>query len=159
LHEFNGKPLQSVVKGAIDLSKVEDEPGTENQQEEPQPPANEIDALIERLKKSLGDQVADVRVTTRLTTSPACLVVGEYDIDPSLQRILKAVGQSVPSMKPILEINPTHAIIRRIKDEENEQRFGDWANVLYDQSVLSMGEQLENPVRFVSRLNDLLAHL
>lgn len=159
LHEFNGKPLQSVVKGAIDLSKVEDEPGTENQQEEPQPPANEIDALIERLKKSLGDQVADVRVTTRLTTSPACLVVGEYDIDPSLQRILKAVGQSVPAMKPILEINPTHAIIRRIKDEENEQRFGDWANVLYDQSVLSMGEQLENPVRFVSRLNDLLAHL
>jgi molecular chaperone HtpG len=159
LHEFDGKPLQSVVKGAIDLSKVEDEPGTENQQEEPQPPANEIDALIERLKKALGDQVADVRVTTRLTTSPACLVVGEYDIDPSLQRILKAVGQSVPSMKPILEINPTHAIIRRIKDEENEQRFGDWANVLYDQSVLSMGEQLENPVRFVSRLNDLLAHL
>jgi molecular chaperone HtpG len=158
LHEFNGKPLQSVVKGAIDLSNVEDEPGTENQQEE-QPPANEIDALIERLKKSLGDQVADVRVTTRLTTSPACLVVGEYDIDPSLQRILKAVGQSVPSMKPILEINPTHAIIRRIKNEENEQRFGDWANVLYDQSVLSMGEQLENPVRFVSRLNDLLAHL
>jgi molecular chaperone HtpG len=159
LHEFNGKPLQSVVKGAIDLSKVEDEPGTENQQEEPQPSANEIDALIERLKKALGDQVADVRVTTRLTTSPACLVVGEYDIDPSLQRILKAVGQSVPSMKPILEINPTHAIIRRIKDEQNEQRFGDWANVLYDQSVLSMGEQLENPVRFVSRLNDLLAHL
>jgi molecular chaperone HtpG len=158
LHEFDGKPLQSVVKGAIDLSKVEDEPGTENLQEE-QPPANEIDALIERLKKSLGEQVADVRVTTRLTTSPACLVVGEYDIDPSLQRILKAVGQSVPSMKPILEINPTHAIIRRIKDEENEQRFGDWANVLYDQSVLSMGEQLENPVRFVSRLNDLLAHL
>ncbi|GHO95261.1 chaperone protein HtpG [Reticulibacter mediterranei] len=159
LHEFNGKPLQSVVKGAIDLSKVEDEPGTEKQQEEPQPSANEIDALIERLKKALGEQVADVRVTTRLTTSPACLVVGEYDIDPSLQRILKAVGQSVPSMKPILEINPTHAIIRRIKDEENEQRFGDWANVLYDQSVLSMGEQLENPVRFVSRLNDLLAHL
>jgi len=159
LHEFNGKPLQSVVKGAIDLSKVEDEPGTEKQQEEPQPSANEIDALIERLKKALGDQVADVQVTTRLTTSPACLVVGEYDIDPSLQRILKAVGQSVPSMKPILEINPTHAIIRRIKDEENEQRFGDWANVLYDQSVLSMGEQLENPVRFVNRLNDLLAHL
>ncbi len=159
LHEFDGKPLQSVVKGAIDLSKVEDEPGTEKSEEEQQPSANEIDALIERLKKALGEQVADVQVTTRLTTSPACLVVGEYDIDPSLQRILKAVGQSVPSMKPILEINPTHAIIRRIKDEENEQRFGDWANVLYDQSVLSMGEQLENPVRFVNRLNDLLAHL
>ncbi len=159
LHEFDGKPLQSVVKGTIDLSKVEDEPGTEKSEEEQQPSANEIDALIERLKKALGEQVADVQVTTRLTTSPACLVVGEYDIDPSLQRILKAVGQSVPSMKPILEINPTHAIIRRIKDEENEQRFGDWANVLYDQSVLSMGEQLENPVRFVNRLNDLLAHL
>jgi molecular chaperone HtpG len=160
LHEFDGKPLQSVVKGAIDLSKVEDEPGTEkSEDEQQQPSANEIDALIERLKKALGEQVADVQVTTRLTTSPACLVVGEYDIDPSLQRILKAVGQSVPSMKPILEINPTHAIIRRIKDEENEQRFGDWANVLYDQSVLSMGEQLENPVRFVNRLNDLLAHL
>lgn len=158
LHEFQGKQLQSVVKGAIDLSKVEDEPGA-SENEEPQPPANEVDALIERLKKALGDQVTDVRVTTRLTSSPACLVVGEYDIDPSLQRILKAVGQSVPSTKPILEINPTHAIIRRIREEQDERRFNDWANVLYDQSVLSMGEQLENPVRFVSRLNDLLAHL
>ena len=157
LSEFKGTTLQSVVKGAIDLSNVEDEPGTA--EEEPQMPANEIDALLARLTKALSEQVQSVRVTTRLTTSPACLVVGEYDIDPSLQRILKSVGQSVPATKPILEINPTHPIIRRIKDEQEEQRFGDWANVLYDQSVLSMGEQLENPVRFVSRLNDLLAHL
>src|SRR3989442_9662716 len=101
----------------------------------------------------MGAQVTVVGATGRLPTPPACLVVGEYDIDPSLQRILKAVGQSVPSTKPILEINPTHTIIRRIREEQDDQRFSDWANVLYDQSVLSMGEQLENPVRFVSRFN------
>lgn len=158
LHEFNGVQLQSVSKGEIDLSKVEGAEG-EQEKEEEQKNATEAGELIERLKKELSGQVTDVRVTTRLTTSPACLVVGEYDMDPSLQRLLKAMGQSMPSTKPILEINPSHPIILRLKSEGNEQRFSDWAHVLYDQSVLSAGEQLENPVSFVNRLNDLLSHL
>jgi len=155
LHEFNGLQFQSVAKGAIDLSKLEDE----QEKEEQKKSADEAKDLIERLKKVLAEQVKDVHVTTRLTTSPACLVFGEYDMDPSLQRVLKAIGQAIPSTKPILEINPGHPIIQRIKNEQDEKRFSDWAYLLYDQSMLSMGEQLENPTRFVSRLNDLLAQL
>ncbi len=155
LFEYEGKPLQSVSKGEIDLSKMEDQ----EEKEEQQKAASEAQDLTERLKKALSEKVKDVRVTSRLTTSPACLVVGEYDIDPNLQRMLKAVGQSLPSTKPILEINPTHTIVRKLKEIQDEQRFSDWAFVLFDQSVLSAGEQLEDPVRFVNRLNDLLAQL
>jgi molecular chaperone HtpG len=98
-------------------------------------------------------------VTTRLTTSPACLVVGDNDLDPQLLRLLKAAGQTVPESKPILEINTQHIIVRKLLHEQDEQRFADWASILYDQSVLSLGEQLENPVRFVNRLNSLLSQL
>ncbi|GAC1397841.1 MAG: molecular chaperone HtpG [Ktedonobacteraceae bacterium] len=155
LFEYDGKPLQSVSKGEIDLSKMEDQ----QEKEEQQKAASESQELTERLKKVLNDKVKDVRVTSRLTTSPACLVVGEYDIDPNLQRMLKAMGQAIPGTKPILEINPTHVIVRKLKEVQDEQRFTDWAFVLFDQSVLSTGEQLEDPVRFVNRLNDLLAQL
>lgn len=155
LFEYEGKPLQSVSKGEIDLSKMEDQ----QEKEEQEKAASEAQDLTERLKKVLSDKVKDVRVTSRLTTSPACLVVGEYDIDPNLQRMLKAVGQAIPSTKPILEINPAHTIVRKLKEVQSEQRFSDWAFVLFDQSVLSTGEQLEDPVRFVNRLNDLLAQL
>jgi molecular chaperone HtpG len=156
LQEFSGKPLQSVSKGAIDLSNVE---GAESEKQDEEKSSAEAGEVIERLKKTLSEKVKDVRVTTRLTTSPACLVFDEYDMDPSLQRILKAVGQTIPSTRPIMEINPTHPIIHKLKGESDEQRFSDWAYVLYDQSLLSMGEHLENPVRFVNRLNDLLARL
>ena len=155
LFEYEEKPLQSVSKGEIDLSKMEDQAEKEEQQKA----ASEAQDLTERLKKALSEKVKDVRVTSRLTTSPACLVVGEYDIDPNLQRMLKAVGQSIPGTKPILEINPAHTIVRKLKEIQDEQRFSDWAFVLFDQSVLSAGEQLEDPVRFVNRLNDLLAQL
>lgn len=155
LFEYEGKPLQSVSKGEIDLSKMEDQ----QEKEEQEKAASESHDLTERLKKVLSEKVKDVRVTSRLTTSPACLVVGEYDIDPNLQRMLKAVGQSIPNTKPILEINPTHALLRKLKEVQDEQRFTDWAFVLLDQSVLSAGEQLEDPVRFVNRLNDLLTQL
>ncbi len=155
LFEYDGKPLQSVSKGEIDLSKMEDQ----EEKEEQEKAASEAQDLTERLKKALSDKVKDVRVTSRLTTSPACLVVGEYDIDPNLQRMLKAVGQSIPNTKPILEINPAHTIVRKLKEIQDEQRFSDWAFVLFDQSVLSAGEQLEDPVRFVNRLNDLLVQL
>ena len=155
LFEYDGKPLQSVSKGEIDLSKMEDQ----QEKEEQEKAASESQELTEHLKKVLSEKVKDVRVTSRLTTSPACLVVGEYDIDPNLQRMLKAVGQSIPNTKPILEINPTHALVRKLKEVQDEQRFSDWAYVLFDQSVLSAGEQLEDPVRFVNRLNDLLTQL
>lgn len=159
--EFQDKHLQSVQKGAVDLSSVKDAEGQEGEDtsEKAEEKAGEVEGLIEHLKKTLANEVKDVRVTSRLTTSPACLVVDEYDMDPTLQRLLKASGQTLPATKPILEINPQHAIIRKLSDEQDEKRFSDWAYILYDQSMLSMGEQLENPVRFVNRLNDLLAQL
>lgn len=153
--EFQDKQLQSVSKGAIDLSKMEDE----EEKEEHKKTASESQPLIDRLKDALGEQVKEVRVSTRLTTSPACLVFDEHDFDPSLQRVLKAIGQALPNTKPILEINPHHRIIKKLRDEQDTKRFTDWAYVLYDQSMLSLGEQLENPVQFVNRLNDLLAQL
>ncbi len=155
LVEYEGKQLQSISKGEIDLSTMEDA----QEKEEQQKAVTESQDLTERLKKVLSDKVKDVRVTSRLTTSPACLVVGAYDIDPNLQRLLKSVGQAIPNTKPILEINPAHAIVRKLKEVQDEQRFSDWAFVLLDQSILSAGEQLEDPVRFVNRLNDLLAQL
>jgi molecular chaperone HtpG len=157
LMEFQGKQFQSVSKGEVDLSKLEDE----QEKEEHQKSADEVQGLLEKLKQTLSNEVKDVRVTTRLTTSPACLVVDEHDIDPTFQRLLKSVGQgqSLPMMKPILEVNAQHPIILKLKDVSDEKRFTDWAYVLYDQSVLGMGEQLANPTRFVNSLNDLLSQL
>ncbi|MBV9713152.1 MAG: molecular chaperone HtpG [Ktedonobacteraceae bacterium] len=157
LNEFQDKQLQSVSKGAVDLSKLADVEGQTN--EEPKESIGEGKDLLEHLKKVLAEKVKEVRITTRLTSSPACLVVDEYDIDPNLQRLLKASGQTLPSTKPILEINPHHPIILKLQHEENEEKFSNWAYVLFDQSVLSLGEQLENPIRFVNRLNELLEQL
>ncbi|MGZ3629859.1 MAG: molecular chaperone HtpG [Ktedonobacteraceae bacterium] len=155
LSEFNGIQFQSVSRGAVDLGKLEDE----QEKEEQQKAAGEFKDLVEHVKTVLGEKVKDVRTTTRLTSSPACLVVDEFGIDPGLERLLKAAGQTVPTSKPILEINPHHPIILKMKDEGDEQRFSDWSWILFDQSILSLGEQLENPVGFVNRLNDLLAQL
>jgi len=155
LSEFNGIQFQSVSRGAVDLGKLEDE----QEKEEQQKTAGEFKDLVEHVKTVLGEKVKDVRTTTRLTSSPACLVVDEYGIDPGLERLLKAAGQTVPTSKPIMEINPHHPIILKMKDESDEQRFSDWSWILFDQSILSLGEQLENPVKFVNRLNDLLAQL
>jgi len=155
LPEFNGIRLQSVSRGAIDLTKLEDEQEKEQQQQT----EGEIKELLERFKQILGEKVKDVRSSTRLTSSPACLVVDEYDLDPNLRRLLKASGQAIPGDKPILEINPQHPIIVKLKVEGDEKRITDWAYILFDQSVLSTGEKLDNPVDFVNRLNELLAQL
>ncbi len=155
LSEFNGIQFQSVSRGAVDLGKLEDE----QEKQEQQKAAGEFKDLVERVKTVLGEKVKDVRTTTRLTSSPVCLVVDEYGIDPGLERLLKAAGQTVPASKPIMEINPHHPIILKMKNESNEQRFSDWSWILFDQSMLSLGEQLENPVKFVNRLNDLLTQL
>jgi len=160
--EFNKIQLQSVSRGELDLSKIatpEGETPAEAKEAGEQASADEIQKLLDRLKDALKEEVKEVRVTTRLTSSPACLVVGDHDLDPQLLRLLKAAGQPVPVSKPILEINAQHTIIGKLVHEQNEQRFADWAAILYDQSVLSLGEQLENPVKFVNRLNNLLSQL
>jgi molecular chaperone HtpG len=154
LHEFKGVPLQSIARGSIDWSQMEDE----QEKDERQRSTDEVQGLLERLQDALDAEVKEVRVTTRLTTSPACLVVDEYGMDPGLQRLLKSSGQSIPSGKPILEINPQHPLILRVKNEVDTQTFTDLANILFDQSVLSRGDQLDNPIRFVNRLNTLLSH-
>ena len=154
LHEFDGKQLQSISRGEVDLDNIKD---VEEKPEEEQQTVSEVQTLVDRLKDVLKDQVKTVRVSTRLTTSPACLVADEYDMDPSLLRLLKASGQNLPTMKPILEINPHHPIILKVSNETDEQKFSDWAYVLFDQSTLTLGEQLDDPVSFVNRLNTLLA--
>ena len=155
LTEFDGKPLQSVAKGALDLGKLEDQ--EEKQQQEQA--AADFKELIEKMKKALDDQVKDVRLTHRLTDSPACLVADEYDIGANLERLLKAAGQKAPAGKPILEINPTHPIVTRLKAEADDKRFDDWTRILHDQALLAEGGELADPGSFVTRLNGLLLEL
>ena len=156
LTEFEGKALQSVAKGDLDLGKLEDE----QEKEEQKKVAEDSKGLLERVKTALGeDKVKEVRVTHRLTSSPACLVVEEHDMSTHLERLLKEAGQEAPNVKPILEINPTHPLVSKFKDEGNEERFKDWSNILFDQALLSEGGQLEDPGAFVQRLNELLLEL
>ncbi len=155
LTEFEGKPLQSVAKGRLELGKLEDEAEKKAQEKE----EGESKPLLERIKKSLGDSVKEVRVTLRLTDSPACLVADEHDMGANFQRMLKAAGQNAPSSKPILEINPHHALVQRLKDESDDTRFGDLAKILFDQSLLAEGGQLDDPAGFVKRLNQLMLAL
>jgi len=155
LMEFEDKKLQSVAKGRLELGKLEDEAEKTAQEKE----ASESKPLLERIKKSLGESVKDVRVTLRLTDSPACLVMDEHDMGAHYQRLLKASGQNLPASKPILEINPQHPLVLRLKDEADEARFGDLAKVLFDQSLLAEGGQLEDPAGFVRRLNQLMLSL
>ena len=153
LHEFQGKALQSVAKGGLDLGKLED--ATEKQAQEAQ--AGAFKELVEKIKASLGERVKDVRVTHRLTDSPACLVADEHDMGGNLARLLKAAGQKVPASQPILEINPDHPVVQRLKYEG--KGFDDWSAVLFDQALLAEGGQLEDPAAFVRRVNALMLEL
>ena len=155
LTEFEKKPLQSVAKGRLELGKLEDEAEKKAQEKE----EGEAKPLLERIKKSLGETVKDVRVTLRLTDSPACLVADEHDMGANFQRMLKAAGQNVPMAKPIFEINPHHPLVQRLKDESDDARFSDLAQVLFDQSMLAEGGHLEDPAGFVKRLNQLMLAL
>jgi len=151
VEEFDGKKLQSVAKGDLDLGAFEDEAEKKEQEKT----AEELKPLVERIKTALGDKVKEVRVTHRLVDSPACLVVDENELSGNLERMLKAAGQKVNASKPILEINPQHAVIDRLKLAD-EADFADWASLLFDQSVLAEGGQLENPADFVKRMNTLM---
>ena len=150
LTEFDGKALVSVAKGGLDLGKLEDEA----EKKERETAEGESKELIEKIKKSLGDKVKEVRVTHRLTDSPACLVADDHDMSGNLARMLKAAGQKAPPSQPILEINPRHPLVTRLKVEE--AKFDDWAALLFDQALLAEGGQLEDPAGFVRRLNDML---
>ena len=152
LTEFDGKSLQSVAKGDLDLGELADE-GEKKAQEETD--KNFAD-LVERVKTALGDNVKDVRITHRLTDSPACLVVDDMDMSANLERMLKAAGQEVGGTKPIFEINPEHPMVMRLKDELDDDRFSDWSSILFDQALLAEGGQLEDPASYVKRLNTLL---
>ena len=154
LTEFDGKPLHSVAKGALDLGSLADEAEKAQQEKE----AGELKPLVERISAALGKRVKEVRVTHRLTESPACLVVGEGELSGNLERLLKTAGQKAPTVVPILEINPHHALVQRLQGEPDE-RLGEWANVLFDQALLAEGAQLEDPAGFVRRLNALMLGL
>jgi molecular chaperone HtpG len=153
LTEFDGKHLQSVAKGGLDLGKLEDEA----EKQEAEKAADEYKDLLAKVKTSLGDKVKDVRVTYRLTDSPSCLVSDEHDPSGNLARLLKAAGQAAPNVKPILEINPHHVVVQRLKYEE--ARFDDWAALLFEQATLAEGGQLDDPAGFVKRINDLMMAL
>ncbi len=149
LYEFDGKPLQSVAKGAVDLGKLQDE-GEKKQAEEA---AEAFKPVLERLKASLKDRAKDVRVTTRLVDSPACLVVDEGDMSGHLARMLKQAGQQAPASQPILEVNAEHALVKRL---DGSSHFDDLAHILFDQALLAEGGQLEDPAAYVKRVNALL---
>jgi molecular chaperone HtpG len=151
LTEFEGKPLASVARGDLDLSKIEGAPA------EPDWQVGEHAELLRALKSALGEKVKDVRLSRRLSQSPSCLVADEHDMGGNLARILKAAGQKVPGARPILEINAGHPVIRRLN--AGDAHFADWASVLYDQALLAEGGQLEDPAGFVKRTNDLMLDL
>jgi molecular chaperone HtpG len=152
LHEFKGKHLQSVTKGALDLGELEDK----EEKEKVEQAAKEHGDLLKRLQDSLGERVREVRASTRLVDSPACIVVGEHDMSANLARVLKSVGQEAPDMKPILELNLDHPMVRRLESETDETRFDDLGMILFDQAQLAEGGQLDDPAAFVARLNKLM---
>lgn len=150
LMEFDGKKLQSVAKGQLDLG---DDEASEKELEKK---AKSAEKLLKRMKKSLGERVDDVRVTNRLTDSPACIVLNEQDMAMHMQRILKEAGHEMPSTKPILEINPDHPIVKQLDGEKSKKKFDDWSAILFDQALLAEGGQLEDPAGFVAKLNKML---
>jgi molecular chaperone HtpG len=151
--EFDGKTLASVAKGDLDLGKLEDE----GEKKENEQQAKDLEGLVKRIRASLGERVKDVRITHRLTDSPACLVADSHDISANLARLLKAAGQPGPGSKPILEVNPRHPVVLRLVDEE--KKFDDWAAVLLDQALLAEGGQLDDPAAFVKRINQLMLEM
>ncbi len=155
LTEFDGKTLQSVAKGDLDLGELEDEAEKKAQEEVDK----NFEDLVERVKTTLGDKVKDVRITHRLTDSPACLVADSNDMSANLERMLKAAGQAVGGSKPIFELNPEHPMVERLKAESDDAQFNDWSSILFDQALLAEGGSLEDPASYVKRLNELLLTL
>ncbi len=150
LYEFDGKPLQSVAKGGVDLGKLQDE----EEKKQAEATAETFKPVLDRLKETLKDRAKDVRTTTRLVDSPACIVVDEGDMSSHLARLLKQSGQAAPAGKPILEVNAEHALVKRL---DGSASFDELAHILFDQALLAEGGQLEDPAAYVARVNKLLA--
>lgn len=155
LTEFDGKKFQSVAKGDLDLGEVEDE----KEKEEHKKVEDDYSDLIAQVKKTLGDKVSDVKITHRLTDSPACIVVADGELGGYMQRMLKAAGQEVPEVKPVLELNPHHPIVNTLKDEADTERFSEISHMLLEQSILAEGGHLDDPARFIRRINKLMLEL
>jgi molecular chaperone HtpG len=153
--DFDGKHLQSVAKGDLDLGSLEDE----EEKKEQETVNKDFESVLSQIKEALKDKVSEVRLSHRLTNSPACLVSDVYGMSLNMERIMKEAGQKMPGSKPIFELNPHHQLITRLKEEQDDQRFDDLAHILFDQAVLSEGGQLEDPAAFVHKLNDLLQGL
>ena len=152
LMEFDGKQLQSVAKGELDLSKLESEEDKQAQEKVEAEARN----MVEHIKKVLAEKVEDVRVSHRLTSSPSCIVLKDHDMALYMQQLLKQAGHEMPNTKPSLEINPTHPLLKRMEAETDDERFAEWSSVLLDQAILAEGGQLEDPAGFVNRLNKLM---
>lgn len=152
LSEFDGKPLKNISKGELDLGDLDDQ----DARKEVEAAAEKAKPFLDRLKKVLDERVSDVRLTHRLTDSPACVVLNEHDLGPQMAQILKAAGQEVPQGKPVLEINPSHPLIQKMQSDMDEQLFNDWAMLLFEQAQLSERGTLDDPAAFAKRLNRLL---
>ena len=155
LTEFDGRKLVSVAKGDLDLGKLQDE----QEQKAAKQAEDENKDLLEKMRNALDDLVSEVRISHRLTDSPSCLVQGEHEMAMHMQRLMKQAGHDVPLSKPSLEINPEHALVKRLRDEHDSERFAAWSRLLFEQAMLTQGGQLEDPTAFVKRLNGILVEL
>ena len=153
LHEYEGKSFQSVAKGDIDLAASDDDKKVREKAEK------KAKDLLKRLQETLKEQVKEVKVSQRLTDSPACLVLDEHDMAMHMQKLMKQAGHEMPGSKPVLEINPGHPLVKRLDSEKDKQKFNEWGQLLFEQAVLSEGGQLDDPARFVQRLNGIMLAL
>lgn len=155
LNEFDGKKLVSVAKGDLDLGKLQDE----EEQKAAKQAEDENKDLVEKVQDALEGLVSEVRISHRLTDSPSCLVQGEHEMAMHMQRLMKQAGHDVPLSKPSLEINPEHALVKRLRGEQDSERFAAWSRLLFEQAMLTQGAQLDDPTAFVKRLNSILVEL
>ncbi len=153
--EFDGKQLQSVSRGGVDLSSMDDEESKEAQEKLEQ----EFDSVVKRMKDALGDKVKDVKISTRLTDSPAVIVTADDDMSIQMQKLMASVGQEVPESQPIFEINAEHDLVKHVADEQDDDKFAQWVNVLFEQAELAERGSLKDPASFVARLNKLMMTL
>ena len=155
LRDFDGKQLQDVSRGELDLGKLEDEDDKKEQEEV----EKKLEGLVGRVTAVLEGKVKSVRLSHRLIDSPACLAVDDHDMGLQMRKIMEASGQEVPEVKPIFEMNPEHLLVKKLDSEQDEERFADIAEILFAQATLAEGSQLEDPAEFSARLNKLLLSL
>ncbi|PCH56848.1 MAG: molecular chaperone HtpG [Legionellales bacterium] len=153
LTEFDAKKFQSVARGSLEMEDTKEKTAADKKLD------GDFASMLEQIKKDLGDKVKDVRLTKRLTDSPSCIIADDNDMTKQMERIMRSAGQTIPTAKPILELNPEHLMIQRLQTEQDDDKFKSWANILLDQAILSEGGQLDDPANFVKCFNKLLLEL